>query len=330
MTYYSQVKVIPLDSLLDYQQSIVTLGSCFSDQIGRLLQDHRFDTTVNPLGILYNPHTISRHLATAITHQSLSPDGYLTVDGLTYHHDFHSTMKAESISTLESKINAAYLSLGSTLKTANLLIITLGTAVAYRHINSGHIVGNCHRVAQSQFDQILLSSRAITTRLSTVITALREYNPSLQILLTVSPVRYLKYGAILNNRSKAQLLIAAMRLEERHESVTYWPAYELFMDELRDYRWVESDLVHPNKQAVEVIWSRFVDSALDRQSQLILRDVKSINAQLSHRPFNPQSASHLAAQHKLYQRMADLRKTHPYLQWSEEERHRTDEYMDRL
>ena len=319
MSYYSHIKINPLDNPLSYHESIVTLGSCFSDQIGRLLHQYRHDISINPLGIMYNPHTISSHLATAITSQSAQTDGYVLSDGLTYHHDFHSSMRAEDESSLKSTINSAYQSLGRSLLTASTLIITLGTAVAHRHRDSGRIVGNCHKVPQRHFDQGLIPTRAITTRLSTVITALKEYNPGIQVILTVSPVRYLKYGAVLNSRSKAQLLTSAMLLEERHDSVTYWPAYELFMDELRDYRWVESDLVHPNQQAIQVIWSRFVDSAYSEEAKLILKEVKGINAQLNHRPFNPQSESHLAGLQHLRKRISDLKLQHPYLRLSEDE-----------
>lgn len=319
MSFHSYISIPPLEKQLSYNQSIVTLGSCFSDHIGRLLEQHRFDVSVNPLGILYNPHIIAHHLDTSITTQTPQAQAYITREGLTYHHNFHSSFRDQSQANLEEILNKSYQTLAEKLKSATTLIVTLGTAVGYRKNESGQLVGNCHKLPQNLFTQTLIDTRAITTRLSTVFCAIREYNPNIQIILTVSPVRYLKFGAVTNNRSKAQLLTAAMRLEQRHDFVSYWPAYEVFIDELRDYRWVESDLVHPNRQAIQHIWSRFIDTALTDGTIAILNEVRSINSQLSHRPFNPQSESHINAQSDLRKRINNLKKKYPDLKLSEDE-----------
>ncbi len=290
--HYSHIHKTPIQPSVTYSQQLISLGSCFADQIGLKLLSHRFNIDCNSFGVVYNPFTLCTQLRRSIDKLPPNEQGFLMNDDIWYHHDYHSSINGQSQQQLLSKINGLHTAIRAQLTSADCLIVTLGSAMVYRHTATNQIVGNCHKVHQSQFNQELLSARDITTRLSSTLAAIWDVNSDLQVILTVSPVRYLKDGAINNSRSKAQLITSTMLLEERHQNVTYWPAYEIFMDQLRGYRWVESDLVHPNKAAIDVIWEAFVQSAMSEETISTLDRVKKLNAQLSHRPFNPKSASH--------------------------------------
>ena len=290
--HYSHVHKTPIHPPVTYSKQLISLGSCFADQIGQKLKGHRFNIECNPYGVVYNPYTLCTQLRRSIDDVSPNSAGFLINDDIWYHHDYHSSINSESKEELLHKLNNLNEVVKEQLASADYLILTLGSAMVYRHTGFNLMVGNCHKVPQSQFTQEMLSARDISTRLSSTLAGIWDFNPHLNVILTVSPVRYLKDGAIHNTRSKAQLITSAMLLEERHQQVTYWPAYEIFMDQLRGYRWVESDLVHPNAVAVDIIWEAFVQSAMAEQTINILDRVVKLNAQIAHRPFNPRSASH--------------------------------------
>lgn len=317
--HYSHIPKTPIHPSVTYSKQLISLGSCFADQIGRKLVNHRFNIECNPFGIIYNPYTLCQQLRKSIDALPPSEEGFLVNDDIWYHHDYHSSVNGESQEQLQSKLTSLHNTMRTQLASADILILTLGSAMVYRHTESNQMVGNCHKVPQAQFTQEMLTSREITTRLSTTLAAIWDVNPDLQVILTVSPVRYLKDGAINNTRSKAQLITSTMLLEERHRQVSYWPAYEIFMDQLRGYRWVESDLVHPNAAAIDIIWEAFAESAMSEKTISILDRVKKINGQLSHRPFNPNSTSHLKFVHNLKAQITQFNSEYPEIPLSVEE-----------
>lgn len=308
---YTTVIPSPLFSGISYSDQIVTIGSCFADQIGNKLVDNRFLTCQNPFGTSYNPYTICQHLHTTIHGLEPNPLLYVQKDGLWCHHAYHSSFVSETMEELKRSLLERSRIVLQQLSHANFLLITLGSAIVYRHIATNHIVGNCHKVPGDQFVQELMTSRAIVTRMSSTLEGLWDINPNLQVILTVSPVRYLKDGAVQNSRSKAQLITSAMMLEDRHHKVAYWPAYEIFMDELRDYRWVDSDMVHPNSEAVDIIWKAFTESAMSRETLDLLNQIGKLNQQLAHRPFNPHTEAHKKFVQNLKASIADLNANHP-------------------
>lgn len=317
--YHTHVSRTPISPPITYAKPLFSLGSCFADEIGGKLASHRFDIWSNPYGTLYNPYTICKHLRASVEESSPYEEGFVEVDGLVYHHDFHSEFRAESAEHLSDQINHIYTSVNARLVDASHVMITLGSAFVYRQVDSGMIVGNCHKVPQANFEKEMLSARAIVTRLSSTLLAIWETNPALHVILTVSPVRYFRDGAVNNTRSKAQLITACMLLEERHNQVTYYPSYEIMMDELRGYRWVKSDLVHPNEEAVDVVWEAFVQSAMSEETIATLDRVKQLNAQLNHKPFNPKSESHQLFVKNLRSKIQAFKKEYPHISISEDE-----------
>lgn len=261
-------------------------GSCFAENIGNLLHHYRFNVLQNPNGILYNPVSIAQTLQRAL-------EGELyKAEELFYHNDLwaswqhHGRFSHPDKNICSKGINEQQQAAQEGLKNGHWLLVTFGSAFAYRLKSSGQLVANCHKYPNKEFDKELLSTAEIIAEWRKLIELLKAVNPQLNILLTVSPVRYVRDGLVENNRSKARLIEAVHNLCENHGNVHYFPAYELVMDDLRDYRFFETDMVHPNTQAIEYVWDAFVKAAFDDEAQVIYPQVKQILTDAAHRPFH--------------------------------------------
>jgi lysophospholipase L1-like esterase len=300
-------------NLIDYNSNVLLLGSCFSENIGDKFEYFKFQSKVNPYGILFHPLAIKTLITRSINKT------YYTEDELYFHNeqwcclDAHSRLNKVSQHDLLSELNTQLDITNGELQKVTHIVITLGTAWVYRHIETDKIVANCHKIPQKKFLKELLSVKEITESLETVITLLRSVNPKVNILLTVSPVRHLKDGFIENNRSKSHLLTAMHHVVDFRNQIYYFPSYEIMNDELRDYRFYKTDMVHPNQLAVDYIWEKFSTVWLSDDALQTLNVVGNIQAKKAHKPFNPNSKAHHEFLAKLQSEIKDLQEKHLHI-----------------
>ena len=291
------------------------LGSCFAEHIGDKLEFYKFQNTLNPHGILFHPKAIEK-----LVHHSIHKKDYTTKD-VFYHNeqwhcfDAHSKLSHTSKDVLLSQLNHSLKNTQIQVKNASHIIITLGTAWVYNFIETEKTVANCHKVPQKQFDKTLLSIDEITESLTNIAALIKQLNKKAIVLITVSPVRHLKDGFIENQRSKAHLITAVHQAIDKTEQLHYFPAYEIMMDELRDYRFYAEDMIHPNATAINYIWDRFSETWISEKAQNLMHDIEAIQKGLQHRPFNANSEAHQLFLKKLRKQMTELAKQHSHIKF---------------
>lgn len=277
-----------VDFQLEFNQSIVTIGSCFSEVIGRFLTESKFSTLSNPFGTVYNISSISELITGVIASEiKLNRGFFFERDGVVFHHLYHSSFYGKNKADLEKEILAASYTTKQILLSADLLIITLGTSWVYEL--QGETVSNCHKRPQTDFTKRILELDEQTEILETLIRKLKTKNPKLKILLTVSPVRHIKDGIPENSYSKSLLKVLCEKTVNSLDGVYYFPSYEIMMDDLRDYRFYKEDLIHPNEMAEKYIIEAFCNAAFSPRTNDLLKKWKKVKIALSHRPFNPGS-----------------------------------------
>ncbi len=276
----------PSEKKINIHDSILLLGSCFSDEIGQKLNESKFKVISNPFGTIYNPHSILHLLTDQINNEDV-----VESQGVFFHWDAHSVLSEISETNLIKKVKQARSETQAFLKEAKWLIITLGTAIIYE-LPNGKVVANCHKVPSKSFKKRFLKQEEITDQFEGLINHVRTLNPSIQILLTVSPVRHIRDGLIENNRSKSILIDVVHSLVETHSNVGYFPSYEILIDELRDYRFYANDMIHPTKQAVDYVWESFMATYFDQQTQEVQKAWQKLQSALNHRPFHPNTEKH--------------------------------------
>jgi hypothetical protein len=271
---------------------IFTIGSCFSDSIGTRLADSKINTLVNPFGTVYNPHSIHKLIRYAIFNESVADHTHLTHGDVHLNYDFHSQQSALTADDLRNRLGNTIGTAHHFIRGAQWLLITFGTAWVYERIDTKEIVANCHKQPASSFSKYLLTQKKILESFASMHDDLRKLNPDIRIILTVSPVRHLKDTLELNSASKSVLRIACHTLQESYENVAYFPAYEILLDDLRDYRFYKGDMIHPTTEAENYIWEKFVESYFSPDLRDFVGIWKSLRAALHHKPFHPTSKAH--------------------------------------
>lgn len=292
---------------IDYQSDILLLGSCFAAHIGKKMEYYKFQNVINPLGILFNPKSIENLVLKAINKETYTKEDVFFLNERWHCFDAHSNLSNSSKEELLSTLNGSIELTNQQINKSTHFIITLGTAWVYRHIETDAIVANCHKVPQKKFLKELLSVNEISESLESIIALAKSVNPKISIIFTVSPVRHLKDGFIENSRSKAHLLSAVHEVVEPRKNVHYFPAYELMMDELRDYRFYTEDMIHPNNLAINYIWKRFKEVWVNNEALKIMEEVGTIQKGLAHKPFNSKSKQHQDFLLKLNKSIGSLR-----------------------
>ncbi|MFD1553318.1 GSCFA domain protein [Putridiphycobacter roseus] len=301
MKFRTEIKPIVRDLKVSHQSKIMAIGSCFVENIGGILKTQGFDIDMNPFGILFNPISILNILNEEIdlTEKHLIDKGTHVVS-LDFHSKYHHPSK--------EKFRQAYatdrVKLQNNLKNLDLLILTFGTAWVYEYVESKKTIANCQKLNDRLFNKKLLDLNDLNSNYTQVLLKLLQGNPNLKILLTVSPVRHIKDGIIENSTSKALLLMLCQHLKTSFpKQVIYYPSYELVMDDLRDYRFYEADLIHPNGQAIQYIYENFSDSFFsDKTKQLVLLK-KKLNAMKAHVFLNA-SPAEIALHHAKMDKLA--------------------------
>lgn len=320
MDFRTKTDITTWDHRLHHSDKLLVMGSCFAEHIGSRLEQMKFRTAINPYGVLYNPLSIAEGLTRLIGHQFFTeeelhefPDGGWN----TWLH--HSRYSHPDKSTALNVINLNMEAASRQLAEADVLILTLGTAWVYRLQETNEVVGNCHKVPDRQFVRQRLQVREIVDTLAIILRRTYDINPKLRILFTVSPVRHLKDGLHVNQLSKSTLLLAIDELCQMYpEQCYYFPAYEILMDELRDYRFYAEDMAHPSKQAVDYVWECFVEHCIDNEAQLFMQQWGKIIRALEHRPFQPESEQYQQFIRQNLSKVTELKGRYPYIEVQEE------------
>lgn len=303
---------------MGYQDPVLMLGSCFTEHIGHRLRAHKFPLVVNPFGVIYNPVSVLNSLENIIVNRRYTNHELEKNDGLWISFDHHGRFSHPDADQAISMINKELASAHMLLPASRFLFITFGTAWAYRRKKDGKIVANCHKRPSCEFDRLLLDAPGITGLWKAMLARLQKNHPGLKIIFTVSPVRHLKDGATGNQLSKARLICAIHELVAEHENTGYFPAYELMMDELRDYRFYADDMVHPSTLAQEHIFNRFCESYMENGTRDVMKKVDEIVKATNHRVMFPGSEGHKKYVQSIRRKINQLENEQPHLDFSAE------------
>lgn len=292
MNFRTEILSKPASFTISHQTRLMLLGSCFATNVGQQLEKYRFPSMINPFGVLYNPLSIARMLQVLIDNERCKPSDLVEHDGLWHSWLHHGSFSRASADACLAACNDASCSAAQWLRQTDVLIITFGTARVYREISSGRVVANCHKIPAKQFTNERLSVDEICDVWRTLIKQLLQINPMLKIVCTLSPIRHWKDGAHDNQLSKASLLLAIDVLQGEFQSISYFPAYELLMDDLRDYRFYESDMLHPNQTAIQYVWQQFVTMFLADNTKQLLKQINEVVQAVAHRPLHRETAQY--------------------------------------
>ncbi|MBR9855432.1 MAG: GSCFA domain-containing protein, partial [Algicola sp.] len=295
------------------------LGSCFVENIGAKLEYFQFQQLQNPFGILFHPLAIENLVQRAVQDIPYHPDEIFEQDGIWRCFDAHSDLRSNDADTLLDHLNQRLQETKTELENTTHVIITLGTAWVYEHRSLGKTVANCHKVSQKEFEKRLLAPEKIQSSLARLVDLVQQVNPKVNIIFTVSPVRHLKDGFVENQQSKAHLITAlhsVLSSRAQPRDVSYFPAYEIMMDELRDYRFYGKDLAHPNALAVEYIWEKFKATWISPNCYPVMEEVDGVQKGLQHRPFNPDSEAHQKFKTSLRTKITYLQERYPFMKFS--------------
>lgn len=297
--FRTSLKASASDVSIGYKDQLFACGSCFAENIGRKLEAHRFDILINPFGIIYHPVPLAAMFDRIMDKRNFEQSDIFENNGLWHSWMHHGSQSNPDQDLMLEGINAALDRSHSRLKAARFLLLTFGTSNGFYHKTSGSVVANCHKMPGDIFEKRRTPLPFITKQWDTCIKKLHAFNPSLQIILTVSPVRHLRDGLVANNRSKAGLLLMAEHLEKQFDSVHYFPGYELLMDDLRDYRFFADDMSHPSGRATAYIWDFFKASFFKKQTTEYVEEAARLLKSLAHKPLFPGSEGDEAFQKQL-------------------------------
>lgn len=293
MEFYTKILLPKASFSFSYEEKSVLMGSCFAENIGKKLEDSKFTVDVNPFGTLYNPASVASGLRRLLHPERFTAGDLFRHEGIYHSFSHHSRFSAPSEDECLEGINARLLQSAVYIRKANRLIVTLGTAFVYKLKSDGRIVSNCHKLPEKMFERERLSVQEISEDWKELLSSLWEQNPALKVLFTVSPIRHWKDGAHENQLSKATLLLATEALRKEFPGqIAYFPAYEIMMDELRDYRFYADDMLHPSPLAIEHIWQRFAETFLTKETLAIRKEWEDIQKAINHKPFQPHSEAY--------------------------------------
>jgi len=338
MDFMVNIDLKKLPRLISYRDKILLTGSCFTEHIGNALADAKFSVLQNPNGILFDPVSVSKSLFSYIDNKQYNESELFYLNEIWNSWQHHSRFSNININEAVKNINASQQRAHTFLKEANWLIITLGSSFSYRLTKQAESskassfgggleealeravvsVANCHRAPSQWFQKHLLEIGETTSILEGCYKRIMQFNKNLNIILTVSPVRHTRDGVVENNRSKARLIEAVHNLVGSFDNIFYFPAYELVIDVLRDYRFYDIDLAHPNYMATEFVLEKFSDSCMDEPSRQLMQEVKKISIAKKHKAFQPGTKAHQQFLMNHFEKVKLLKEKYPFLDLEEE------------
>lgn len=311
MQFRTLVPITPNNHQIDYNSTIVSLGSCFAVNMSEKLDYFKFQNNCNPFGILFHPLAIQKLINFAVSGKRFAESDIFYHNERWHCFDAHSDLSNSNKETLLESLNEILIFTSKQLREASHIIITYGTSWVYRNIENDAIVANCHKVPQKQFKKELLSVNEIQESIANTLKLIHSVNPNCNVIFTVSPVRHIKDGFVENQWSKANLISAI------HDTLNtqYFPSYEIMMDELRDYRFYAEDMLHPNQVAIDYIWKRFKETTISETAFSTMDAVETVQKSLQHRAFNPNSESHQKFEAKLKLKITKLLGEYPFMKF---------------
>ncbi len=316
MKFFSKISLSKNSPPINYESELMLLGSCFAEHMAAKLNYYQFRTLLNPLGILFHSLAIEKLLNRAVNEIPFNGDELVHHNEQWHCLEAHSVLSNTDKPKLLNNLNTALKSARKGISNASHIIITLGTSWVYRSRSTGEAVANCHKIQQKEFIKELLSVEELQKSLERSADLIRLLNKDAVVIFTVSPVRHLKDGIVENSLSKAQIISAIHKITDS-EKLFYFPSFELMMDELRDYRYYKSDLIHPNDMAIEYIWDKFKSVWIEDDCHSTMKEVNVIRKGLQHRPFNPESNSHKKFLTSLQQNIEQLKQRYPFMDFTE-------------
>ena len=315
MQFRTEINLSKSALRIEHHNRIITFGSCFAYNISAYLSEYRFRVSANPFGVLYNPVSVYNAIEILRENRPFNKDDLIYHQGEWHSFYHHSDFSHHQADICLNKINDRTGEVSGFIKNADIVILTYGTAFVYKYRQNGMVVSNCHKLPSREFERYRLSVDACTQKLYETADILQKINPNVKIIFTVSPVRHWKDGAEENQRSKAVLLLSVENIvKSRPESCFYFPSYELLLDDLRDYRFYENDLLHPNKQATDYIWKKFSEVYITDNCKRSMNEVDKINKARLHRVRNPHSAEAKSFFKSQLKKIEDLRNKYPFLE----------------
>ncbi|MCD8267936.1 MAG: GSCFA domain-containing protein [Parabacteroides sp.] len=319
MELYTAIKISSPPFLFSCRERMLLLGSCFAENMGTRLAENKFNVDINPFGTLYNPASIAAAVRLLLHPQQFTAGDLFCHEGVyhsfTHHSRFSSTSEKECLEYINGRLSTS----AEAFRRTGYLVATWGTAYVYRLKNTGEVVANCHKLPEKMFERSMLTVADIVAEWKELLLSVWEQTPELKVLLTVSPIRHWKDGAHGNQLSKATLLLAADELQKEYpERVAYFPAYEIMMDELRDYRFYATDMLHPSELAVDYIWQRFTENYLSEETKGFLKEWAEIQKAINHRPFQPESEAYRRFMSQTLLKMERVNEKFPFFDMAKE------------
>ncbi|MDP5200910.1 GSCFA domain-containing protein [Flavobacterium sp. DG2-3] len=318
MQFRTQVPISKSNNPIDYNSKVLSLGSCFAENMADKFDYFKFQNETNPFGIIFNPVSIEKLFNRISKQEWFEEKDVFFFNELWHSYEVHSDLSNSDRQELLETLNKAVAETYKQVKEATHIIITFGTSWIYRNLEKDQIVANCHKVPQKQFSKELLSAEAIQKSIQNTIEWIQTLNPNINFIFTISPVRHIKDGFAENQLSKSHLFTALhsnLKSKINNLKLEYFPSYEIMMDELRDYRFYAEDMLHPNQIAVDYIWKLFSENNISEDSFPIMKEVDEIQKSLRHRSFNPDSEQHQKFLAKLQQKIDALGKKLPHIKF---------------
>ena len=322
MNFMLDFPVISPEPRIKYSDKLLLTGSCFTEHIGNSLGNLKFDVLQNPNGILFDPRSVAYSLVSYIQNKRYIEDDLFQLNELWHSWQHHSLFSHVNQEDCLRKINESQIKAHHFLKKTEWLLITLGSSFSY-HLSQGSVphsegVANCHRAPAQWFNKHMMTIEEISVVLDNCIHQLFLFNPSIKIIFTVSPVRHIRDGVTENNRSKARLIEVVHHLVNKFDRIYYFPAYELVIDVLRDYRFFDIDMVHPNYQATQYVLEKFMQYFVSDESQKLAEEIQKIVMARKHKPFQPSTEAHRKFLQANYEKAMAIQKKYPHLSLQEE------------
>ncbi|MDR2125203.1 MAG: GSCFA domain-containing protein [Prevotellaceae bacterium] len=318
MQLQTKTEIKSFDEKLSHTSKILMLGSCFANNIGERLLDAKFNVCINPFGVVYNPFSIANSIELLIANTKITENDLLQHNGLYYNFCYHTSFSSMDKQYTLNKMNIAKQRGSEFLKNAKNILITFGSAVGYKYKKTDKIVANCHKIPSFEFEKIVLNIDDTVKIMNRSIQNIMTVNNDANFIFTVSPVRHLSDGAHENQLSKSRLLIATDEICRNNSRCQYFPAYEIMMDELRDYRFYAADMLHPSNLAVDYIWQKFANAAICNESLKLIEEIEKISIAKSHRTFNPDSDEHKKFLKTYLEKTKLLQAKYPFVDLAEE------------
>ncbi|MCD0467692.1 GSCFA domain-containing protein [Flavobacterium sp. ENC] len=319
MQFRTGIPISKNNNPIDYNSKIISMGSCFAENMADKFDYFKFQNQTNPFGILFNPVSIEKVTERTVREELFTEKDVFFHNERWHSFEAHSDLSNSDRQELLETLNKAIEITNKQLKQATHIIITYGTSWVYKNIESNAIVANCHKVPQKQFVKELLSVDNIQKSIQNTIDLIQAVNPDINFIFTISPVRHIKDGFTENQLSKSHLFTALHQVLKMHNAPpithNYFPSYEIMMDELRDYRFYAEDMLHPNPVAIDYIWKRFSENYISENSISTMQEVEEIQKSLRHRSFNPESEQHQKFLAKLQQKMNLLGEKLPHIRF---------------